>query len=145
MVTISGVLLVMGCATVFSNPSNKADNGYVNVRYLFGTAFLARTCEVGTEKDCGGVYGVGYSANWPVKVGDVICTGVMGYVPGTSTDELYAFKVIKQPNSDTHISFWGTDDDPQYHTSPDIQYLGSTGFGPDFNAGEVLAMCKAES
>ena len=115
--------------------------GHVNVRYILGTAFLARTCEVGTDTECGGTYGVGYSYDWEAKVGDWICVNIVDDVPQIETT--YRFRVMKTPNSDTHISFWGSDENPQYHTSSDIAFGGTTSYpGAYPSDSDLLSVCK---
>jgi hypothetical protein len=94
----------------------------VYVQYVAGTAFLART--IGEENGvmtAGGVYGVGYSANWHIPVGGRICTLV-------SVDDGNLVMVYQaEPTTYwANIAYWGQYTDVETSSNGSVRYLGRT-------------------
>ncbi len=100
----------------------------VRVRYVAGTAFLARTCvyRFSTHSaQCGGVYGVGYDATWKnLRPGDRVCVGILAAGP-------YMFLIKEGVNTDQTLSMWGSIQSPQWSISSGLREGAYTCDNPD--------------
>jgi len=96
----------------------------VSIRYIVGTAFLARVCAPSYEPGhkpkrfvCGGTYGVGYSHTWWVPVGSTIDIRVR-VIPGASPSHCYL--KVNSEGEGSYIHLWGTSINVQKNTSNNI-------------------------
>ncbi|MGY3803706.1 hypothetical protein ACWNT8_06585 [Pigmentibacter ruber] len=87
-------------------------NDQFNLRVILapGTAFLAKVC----HPTCSGILGVGSSVDLSVKLGEIICVQVKGFL----WDHDFYFK-LKNKES-TEIIAWGSTFHPQLIYSPQL-------------------------
>jgi hypothetical protein len=118
---MTGLLNALIGVQVVAATSATANIVTVNVQYVTGTIFLART--IGEEygvMTIGGVYGVWYNANWHIPVGGRICTVVV-----TNAGDSVTVYQAEPTTSWAKITYWGDYTDIGSTSDGSVKYIGT--------------------